>query len=92
MDAIYKDIHGLRHAAVLWNLVNWSNNEIIRCNGNAFVFNRMIGYNTAFYDLDTEDWYLNEVNPQAATCYIKVCKNNSEYIQRYSLIMFHVFQ
>ena len=50
------------------------------CNDNAFVFNRMIGYNTAFYDLDTKHWYWNEVNSQAATCYIKFSEQHYDYI------------
>ena len=39
----------------------------MRCNDNVFVFNRMLGYNTAFFDYDTQDWYWDEVNPNAAT-------------------------
>ena len=53
----------------------------MRCNGNVLVFNRMLGYNTAFYDVDTKDWYQDEVNPQAATCYIKFGEQHFEYIQ-----------
>ena len=69
-------------ATILWNLVNWSNkNTTMRCNDNAFVFNRMLGYNTAFYCEDTKQWYLDEVNPQAATCYIKFKHEHFEYIQ-----------
>ena len=26
LNVFYKDVHELRHATVLWNLVNWSNN------------------------------------------------------------------
>ena len=44
-------------------------------------FNRMLGYNTAFYDLDTMNWYWEEVNSKSATCYIKYQKNHFEYIQ-----------
>ena len=38
LNAFYKDVNELKHATVLWNLVNWSNNEIMRYNDNAFVF------------------------------------------------------
>ena len=50
LHAFYKDVDETSVATVLWNLVNWSNsNSTMRCNDNAFVFNRMLGYNTAFY-------------------------------------------
>ena len=55
LHAFYKDVDEISVATVLWNLVNWSNkNETMRFNDNAFVFNRMLGYNTAFYCEDTE--------------------------------------
>ena len=53
----------------------------MRTNDNVFVFNRMIGYNTSFYDVDTKHWYQDEVNSQAATCYIKFSKKNYDDIQ-----------
>ena len=53
----------------------------MRCNDNVFVFNKMLGYNTAFYDIDTNDWYWDEVNSEAATCYIKFGEQHFEYIQ-----------
>ena len=53
----------------------------MRCNDNTFVFNRILGYNTAFYDLATKDWYWDEVDSKAATCYIKYRKLHFEYIQ-----------
>ena len=46
----------------------------MRFNDNAFVFNIMLGYNTLFYNIDTEDWYWDEINSQAATCYINFRK------------------
>ena len=54
LNAFYKDVNNLKHATTLWNLVKCSNTKIIRCNDNAFVFNIILGYNTAFYDLDTK--------------------------------------
>ena len=53
----------------------------MRCNDNVFVFNRMLRYNTAFYDVDTKDWYWDEVNSQVATCYIKFGEHYFEYMQ-----------
>ena len=41
----------------------------------------MLGYNTAFYDLDTKHWYWDEVNSQAATCYIKFSEQYYDYIR-----------
>ena len=48
LNVFYKDVYELKNATVLRNFVNWSNNETIRCNDNAFVFNRMIGNYTVF--------------------------------------------
>ena len=81
LNAFYKDVNELKHATVLWNLVNWSNNEIMRYNDNAFVFNRILGYNTAFYNINTKVWHWDEVNSQEATCYIKFSEQNYDYIQ-----------
>ena len=81
LNAFYKDINDLKHATVLWNLVKWSNTKIMSCNDNAFVFNRMLGYNTSFYDLDTKYWYWDEVISQVSTCYIKFSQKHYDYIQ-----------
>ena len=53
----------------------------MRCNDNVLVFNRMLGYNTDFYCEDTEQWYQDEVNPVAATRFIKFKHEHFEYIQ-----------
>ena len=53
----------------------------MRCNDNAFVFKRMLGCNTVFYDNDTNDWYWDEVNQKVASCYIKFGKKYVDYIQ-----------
>ena len=53
----------------------------MRCNDNAFVFNRILGYNTVFYDLDIKHWYWDEVNSQIATYYIKFSEYHYDYIQ-----------
>ena len=81
MHAFYKDVEETKETTILWNLVNWSNANItMRFNDNAFMFNRMLGYNTAFYCEDTEQWYWDEVNSLAATCYIKFSEQHYEYI------------
>ena len=81
LHAFYKDVNEIKQTSVLWNLVNWSNTTTMRTNENVFVFNRMLGYNTAFYDVHTKHWYWDEVNSQVATCYIKFDKIHFEYIQ-----------
>ena len=48
LSAFYKDVNESSKTNVLWNLVNWSNNTVMRCNDNAFVFNRMLGYHSSF--------------------------------------------
>ena len=48
LSVFYKDVDESSVANILWNLVNWSKNTEMRCNDNGFVFNRMLGYNTAF--------------------------------------------
>ena len=53
----------------------------MQINDSVFVFNRMLGYNTAFYDIRTKHWYWDEVKTQAATCYIKFDQHYFEYIQ-----------
>ena len=54
----------------------------MRTNDNAFVFNRMLGYNTSFYDIDTKHWCWDEVHSQAAIYYIKLSEQYYDYIQR----------
>jgi len=44
----------------------------MRYNDNSFVFNRILGYNTVFYDLDIRHWYWDEVNSQIATYYFYI--------------------
>ena len=63
------------------NLVNWSNNSTMRCNDNGFVFNRMLGYNTAFFDIQNKRWFRDEVNSNAATSYIQFGEKHFDYIK-----------
>ena len=61
LNAFYNDIDDLRKASVLWNVANWSNKPEMRCNDNVFVFDGILGYNTAFYDIRTTYWYWDEL-------------------------------
>ena len=81
LNAFYKDVDDSRKANILWNVVNQSNNPHIRCNDNAFVLNRMVGYDTTFYGVCIKHQYWDEINPRAATCYIKFGAAHFEYIQ-----------
>ena len=56
LNAFYKDVNGLKKGSILWNVVNWSNKLEMRFNNKAFIFNRMLGYNTTFYDIRTKYW------------------------------------
>ena len=81
LHVFYKDVDETSVATVLWNLVNGSNsNSTMRFNDNAFLFYIMLGYNKAFYCEDTEQWYWDEVNPLAATCFIKFKHEHFENI------------
>ena len=51
------------------------------CNDNAFVSNRMLGYNTYFLLFENKSWYWDEVNSNAATCYIQFGDDHFDYIQ-----------
>ena len=81
LSAFYKDVDESTKANVLWNLVNWSNSTVMRCNDNGYIFNRMLGYNTAFFDTENKRWLWDEVNSNAATCYIQFGEEHFEYLQ-----------
>ena len=50
LNAFYHDIDNIKKATILWSCVHWSKPGISMLNDNAFVFNRMLGHNTAIYD------------------------------------------
>ena len=81
LSAFYKDVDESTKANVLWNLVNWSNTTVMRCNDNGYIFNRMLCYNTAFFDTQNKRWLWDEVNSNAATCYIQFGEKHFEYLQ-----------
>ena len=43
----------------------------MRFNDNGYVFNRMLDYNTAFFDIQNKRWFWDEVNSNVATSYIQ---------------------
>ena len=50
LNAFYHDINYMKQATILWSCVHWIKLGVCMINDNAFVFNRMLGYNTAIYD------------------------------------------
>ena len=50
LNAFHNDVDNLRKATLLWSCAYWGKEQICRLNDNAFVFNRMLGYNTAIFD------------------------------------------
>ena len=50
-------------------------------NDNAFVFNRMLGCNTAIYDEVDKKWQIDRVNDSSATCFVKFNDNHFTYLQ-----------
>ena len=50
LNTFYHDVDNIKKATILWSYVHWSTQRIYRLNDNAFIFNRMLGYNTAIFD------------------------------------------
>ena len=50
LNVFYHDINYIKQATILWSCAHWSNPWVCMINDNAFVFNRILGYNTAIYD------------------------------------------
>ena len=54
-------VHGetvddLNKFTILLSVVNWDQYAVWRTNDNAFIFNRMLGYNTSLYDDIDNKW------------------------------------
>ena len=47
---LFHDIDNIKKATILWSCIYLSKPGISMLNDNAFVFNRMLGHNTAIYD------------------------------------------
>ena len=61
--------------------MHWSKLGIPQLNDDAFVFNRMLCYNTAIYDDIDKQWHFDRVNNFSATCYIKLSDKHFTYLQ-----------
>ena len=69
-----------KKATILWSVAHWGQFAVYHTNDNAFIFKRMLGYNTALYDDKHNKWEFNCVNNLSVTCYIKYSKNNFTYM------------
>ena len=76
LHAFYHDVDYLKKATILWSVAHWGQRAVRRTNDNAFIFNRMLGYNTAFYDNVDNKWTFDRVSDLSATCYIKYIRDN----------------
>ena len=53
LNAFYHDIDYIKKVTIVWSCAYWSKLGVCMINDNAFMFNRMLGYNTAiYYDVD----------------------------------------
>ena len=50
LNAFYHDVDDLKKTTILLSVVYWGQYAVFRTNNNAFIFNLMLGYNTALYD------------------------------------------
>ena len=71
----------MKQATILWSCVHWIKLGVCMINDNAFVFNRMLGYNTAIYDEVDKKWQFDRINDSSATCFIKFNDNHFAYLQ-----------
>ena len=55
--------------------------EVCMINDNVFVFNRMLGSNTAIYDEGNKKWKIDRVNDSSTTCFVKFNDNHFTYLQ-----------
>ena len=81
LNAFYHDVNELKKATILWSVAHWGQYEVCRTNENDVVFNRMLGYNSAFYDNKLKKWDFDRVNDLSATCFIKHDNNHYTYLQ-----------
>ena len=64
----------------------WGQYPVCRTNDNAFIFNRMLGYSTVFFDDIDNKWQFDPINDLSVTCYIKYSKNHYTCIQPYQVM------
>ena len=91
LNDFYHDVDDLKKATILWSVAHWGQYAVCRTNDNSFVFNRMLGYNTALYDNKHNKWEFDRVNNLSATCYIKHNMNHFTYLQPLSSHQEEVF-
>ena len=61
LNAFYHDIDYIKQATILWSCAHWSKLGVCMINDNVFVFNRMLGCNTAIYDEVDKKWQFDRV-------------------------------
>ena len=81
LNAFYHDVDDFKKVTILWSVAHWGQYVVCRTNDNAFIFNRILSYNTALYDDKHNKWEFHRVNDLSATCYIKHSKNHFTYMQ-----------
>ena len=91
LNAFYHDVNELKKATILLSVAHWGQYEVCRTNENAVLFNRMLGYNSVFYDNKLNKWDFDRVNDLSATCYIKHDNNNYTYLQPLSSHQENIF-
>ena len=84
LNTFYHDVDDLKKATILCSVAHWGQYAVCHTNDNAFVFNRILGYNTALYDNKHNKWEFDRVNDLPATCYSKHDMNNFTYLQSLS--------
>ena len=50
LNTFYHNIYYIKKATILWSCVPWSKLGVSMLNENAFVYNKMLGYNTVIYN------------------------------------------
>ena len=50
LNALYHDVIEIKKSTILWSDVHYGQYPLYCSNDNAFVFNRMIDYNTSLFD------------------------------------------
>ena len=80
LNAFYHDVDYLKEATILWLVAHWVQCPVMHINDNAFISNRMLGCDTAFYDDVDNKWQFARVNDLSATCYIKYINKYCTYI------------
>ena len=81
LNAFYHNIGKIKKGTILWSVLRWGQFTTYCSKDNTFIFNRMLGYNTAFYNDVDKKWQWDRVNDLSATYYIKYSTHRYSYIQ-----------